>query len=222
MVKKTPLEPDGNKSARTRERLLRSTAQVLRTQNYADVRLVEIAERAGMEAGSLYYYFDSKDQLVEAVVRFGVQHARENVQKAIKDIDVEFPAERLREALRAFTHDLHGEDDFTAAAVRTLGQLPVHLRDKCQTQNMYFGRFWDGLFTAMRKAGMLREDIDAKLARHLVLSAIIRSTDWPESYRRSPGQIAETLWAALFEGLLRDGTHPLSDTSDHETLASLG
>lgn len=209
-----PFKPDGKKSAQTRQRLLRSAAHFLRTRSYSEVRLVEIVERAGMEPGNLYYYFESKEQLVEAVVRFGLQYAREYLQKAIENIDVELPAERLRVALFTFTHELHGDEDFTSAAVRTFGQLPTHLREKCQSQNLDFGEFWDGLFTAAGEAGVLRDDIDARVARHLVLSAVIRSTEWPEMYRRSPEQIAETLWAALFVGLLRASKVRRSDGSD--------
>jgi hypothetical protein len=152
-----------------------------------------------MEPANLYYYFDSKEQLVESVVRLGLQYARENVQKAIEKIDVELPAERLRVALFTFTHELHGEEDFTSAAVRSLGQLPAHLRERCHSQNMDFGEFWDGLFAAACEGGVLRDDIDARLARHLVLSAVIVAVRI-KSPRRSGQRSSLACWGIQRRG----------------------
>src|SRR2546430_14186798 len=53
------------KSEETRERLLDAAAKVFRDKGYAGARLSDIAELAEMHTPGVYYYFPSKEDLVE-------------------------------------------------------------------------------------------------------------------------------------------------------------
>src|SRR2546423_622671 len=64
------------KSEETRERLLDAAAKVFRDKGYAGARLSDIAELAEMHTPGVYYYFPSKEELVEEVLRVGVARAR--------------------------------------------------------------------------------------------------------------------------------------------------
>ena len=57
------------KGERTRSRILNAAASVLAREGYAAATLTEIAAVAKMQAGSLYYHFDSKDAIVEEVLQ---------------------------------------------------------------------------------------------------------------------------------------------------------
>ena len=60
-----------------RERLTESARALLHEQGVQRTTLAEVAERAGIPAGNVYYYFKTKDELVAAVVDGYVQQARE-------------------------------------------------------------------------------------------------------------------------------------------------
>ena len=45
----------------TREEILAAAARLFRQQGYATTTLRQIAEAAGIKAGSIYYHFGSKD-----------------------------------------------------------------------------------------------------------------------------------------------------------------
>lgn len=49
------------KSQVSRDLILRVAAQLFRQQGYSATTLRQIADKAGMKAGSIYYHFDSKD-----------------------------------------------------------------------------------------------------------------------------------------------------------------
>jgi AcrR family transcriptional regulator len=51
-----------------RERLVASAADLMHEQGIHDTSLAEIAERADVPLGNVYYYFKTKDDLVAAVV----------------------------------------------------------------------------------------------------------------------------------------------------------
>ena len=86
----TDLAPDRiRKGERTRTRILDAAADVLARRGYAAATLTEIASVAKMQAGSLYYHFDSKDAIVEEVMAVGLDHAREAIRAALKAVGEE-------------------------------------------------------------------------------------------------------------------------------------
>ena len=98
----TELAPERiRKGERTRTRILDAAADVLARKGYAAATLTEIASVAKMQAGSLYYHFDSKDAIVEEVLAVGLEHARD----------------AIRAALNAAGDDASGHDRLMAAVV---------------------------------------------------------------------------------------------------------
>ncbi|MGW2436418.1 TetR/AcrR family transcriptional regulator [Streptomyces goshikiensis] len=65
------------KAASKRERLANAAAQVLHEQGVATTTLADIARAADVPVGNVYYYFKTKDQLVEAAIDAHAQHLRQ-------------------------------------------------------------------------------------------------------------------------------------------------
>ncbi|MFD7394539.1 TetR/AcrR family transcriptional regulator [Streptomyces virginiae] len=90
---------DSKKVRRTsgkRERLATAAAQVLHAQGVAQTTLADIAQAAEVPVGNVYYYFKTKDDLVEAAID---AHA-ENLRAMIAALDeLPTPAERLKALL---------------------------------------------------------------------------------------------------------------------------
>jgi TetR/AcrR family transcriptional regulator, transcriptional repressor for nem operon len=60
-----------------RERLVESARELVHEQGVRRTTLAEVAERADVPAGNVYYYFKTKDELVGAVVESYVREARD-------------------------------------------------------------------------------------------------------------------------------------------------
>ena len=58
------------------ERLIESARALVHEQGVQRTTLAEVAERADIPAGNVYYYFKTKDELVAAVIDSYVQQAR--------------------------------------------------------------------------------------------------------------------------------------------------
>jgi AcrR family transcriptional regulator len=56
-------------SSRTRERLLDAARSVIEQDGYSAASVLQVAERAGVAAGTLYRHFDSKEELFVEVFR---------------------------------------------------------------------------------------------------------------------------------------------------------
>lgn len=63
-----PGRPAGGRPGEAREALLQAARELLETQGLPRVTAREVAERAGLNAGLVRYYFGSKDGLLRAVV----------------------------------------------------------------------------------------------------------------------------------------------------------
>src|SRR5689334_6480338 len=70
--------PD-SKSARTRARILDSAAHVLSIKGYAGMRLSDVADHAELQAPAIYYYFPSREDLIEEVMWAGIADMRDHV-----------------------------------------------------------------------------------------------------------------------------------------------
>ncbi|MDX7953714.1 TetR/AcrR family transcriptional regulator [Lichenihabitans sp. Uapishka_5] len=69
------------KEARPTE-IVEAAMDVFAAQGFAPTKLDDIAKRAGIAKGTLYRYFDSKEELFRAVVRHGVAANLEEVEGA--------------------------------------------------------------------------------------------------------------------------------------------
>jgi AcrR family transcriptional regulator len=71
------------RSDNRREDLLDASARLFGAHGYASTSVRDIANAVGMLPGSLYYHFKSKEELLLAVHREGVDHINKAVQEAL-------------------------------------------------------------------------------------------------------------------------------------------
>jgi len=195
------------KSAATRRRVLDAAAKVLMDQGYAATRLGDIADYADLQAGSLYYYFDSKEQLVEEVLRYGVQFTHAHVRTAVDQLPEDAsPGERLRAAFDAHLESMIEIGDLAPAHVRTFNQIPPAMQERLRPARRAFGKFWAELVEGAIEAGEVRSDIDPYIIRLFIVNSIERVAEWHLRTRRSANEMAEMMRAMIFDGVGR-GDH---------------
>lgn len=178
-------QPD-SKSARTRRRILDAAAKVLSEQGYAGTRLVDVAEVAGVQAPAIYYYFASRDELIDEVLWTGVSTVHQYLEKTQADLpgDTE-PMERLLAAVEAHLWCELEVSDYTVASIRNLGQVPDVLRSRSRDVERSYTRLWQELFDEARRAGALRPEADVNLSRLLLLGALNWAAEWWDPKQRS-------------------------------------
>lgn len=174
------------KSARTRQRILDAAAQVLSHKGYAGTRLSDVADVAGVQAPAIYYYFGSRDDLVEEVMWEGAHRVRLHVERVIAGFDDDVtPFERILAAVEAHLRfELH-ISDYTTASVRNAGQVPEHLRVRPAAEEAAYSKIWRDLFHSAQEAGQLRPDIDLNIFRLLLLGSMNWAVEWWNPRTRS-------------------------------------
>lgn len=66
----------------TKARLVIATVELLATQGYAETSIEEIADRAGVSKGSVFYNFGAKEELFEGAVRYSADLLTDRMMQA--------------------------------------------------------------------------------------------------------------------------------------------
>ncbi|MDY6796541.1 MAG: TetR/AcrR family transcriptional regulator [Actinomycetota bacterium] len=76
------------------EQLLRAAREVFSRKGYNEVTVADITAEAGLAKGTLYLYFQSKEELFLEVIRDAIQRLRHALGEAVGDVDD--PLERVK------------------------------------------------------------------------------------------------------------------------------
>ena len=197
-----PLARRESKSGRTRQRILDAAAFSFQRRGFASVTLKDIAARAELQAGSLYYHFDTKEELVEAVLDAGVEGAIAATREAVEALGPGAePLARLRAAIAAHLRVVLAESAYAHANLRMLSQVPDSIRERHLKRQRAYGAFWRRLFQQAAEAGAIRPDLDLSVVRMLALGALNWSVEWYRAGRRSPSEIAAHATTMILDGI---------------------
>jgi TetR/AcrR family transcriptional regulator, cholesterol catabolism regulator len=191
-----------SKSARTRARILDAAAHVLSAKGFAGTRLSDVAEHAEIQAPAIYYYFASREELIEEVMYCGVAELRKHVQEALNKLPPETsPLDRIMTAVEAhLRHELE-ISDYATASIRNSGQIPQRLRARQLKEETSYGRVWRRLFDNALAEGQIRADLDPRYAQLLVLGALNWAAEWRDARRDSVDSIVVNAQSLVRHGL---------------------
>lgn len=182
----TNLDGGCSKSQRTRARILDAAAHVLSVKGFAGTRLTDVAEYAVIQAPAIYYYFQSREDLIEEVMYSGISDMRKHLQKTLDALPPETaPMDRIMVAVEAhLRHELE-LSDYTTASIRNSGQIPEGLGIRQKREEAAYGRVWRRLFLDATTEGDINPDLDPRLALLLVMGALNWAAEWWDP-RRAP------------------------------------
>lgn len=191
-----------SKSARTRRRIVDAAAHVLVHRGYAGTRLSDVADRAEVQAPAIYYYFGSRDELIEEAVAVGLAQARTLVEEALAQAPDDLSAlDRIGVAVAAHLSTLLTHSTHAAAAIRTVPQLPESMRARHRQAERDYVEIWRGLLAAARAAGEIDTGLDAGVSLMVVLGALNWSAEWWDPARGSLEGVITTAQRLVARGL---------------------
>lgn len=167
-----------SKSARTRQRLLDAAAEVLGEKGFAGTRLVDIADRAQVQAPAIYYYFPSREDLIEEVMHAGAAAMRAHLQRTLDALDRAGPMERITAAVEAHLRVELELSHYARAIIRNANQLPEPVSRRALAEVTRYNDVWRGLLADLQAAGGLRPGLDPAVARMFVLGALNWAAEW--------------------------------------------
>ena len=86
--------------AERRREILEATCAVVSERGFRDLRIVDVARKAGYSTGTVHYYFDSKEELLREAFRFEYEESRLRRERVVTPgLD---PVARLRALADAY------------------------------------------------------------------------------------------------------------------------
>ncbi len=163
---------------RNRDRVLEVAKEAF-ARSGADASLDDIAKQAGVGAGTLYRHFPSREALIEAVYRTGVEKLAAAERQFAETMP---PLEALRAWMLLFVDHI-ATKKIIAPALNTLagGHSKVF--------EASYNQIWEAIRALVKRAiksGDIRKDLDPiDLLRALIgVSSVGSSPDWQQSARR--------------------------------------
>lgn len=84
----------------TKKKLFDAAVEVIGERGFTDASVDEIVERAGVSKGTVYYHYDSKSELVAALIADRLQSLVDEFRRAV-DEHPDDPREAMRQIVRA-------------------------------------------------------------------------------------------------------------------------
>ncbi len=190
-----------------------AAAHVLSRRGYAGTRLSDVADQAELRAPAIYYYFSSREDLVEEVMWTGIAHMRDYIDKVLAALPGDTdPMGRIEAAVEAHLRYELEVSDYTTASIRNAGQVPDHIHIRYSAEASKYCDVWRQLVQDAADAGLLRSDLDLRVARMMVLGALNWAAEWWTPRSGSLETVVRTAQSMVRHGL---SSPPVTDEERH-------
>ncbi|MBN9406243.1 MAG: TetR/AcrR family transcriptional regulator [Burkholderiales bacterium] len=187
----------------TRERILLEAARLLRHHGYAATTLREIADAAGVKAGSIYYHFESKEEILGEVLDKGITIVANAVRARIEALPADASwRDRIAAGIEGHLWGMLHYGDFTSANIRVYGQIPTSAKNRHKIVRRAYADYWDRLLASALASGELRQDTGLAVIRLFVIGALNWTVEWYNPQRGSFQDFARQITAIVFDGIL--------------------
>jgi TetR/AcrR family transcriptional regulator, cholesterol catabolism regulator len=145
-----------------RQAVIDAAAAVFAEKGYHGASTRDIALRLGMQQGSLYYHFPSKESALEEVCQVGVAEFVDGLLRIVESGAP--PAEKLRAAVANHLTPLRDKRDYVRVFLFERHHLPRNTRGEVAALSREYENLLERLFREGEAAGAFRRGLDAKMA----------------------------------------------------------
>lgn len=190
-----PAPPTARRAHNRLQQVLDAAARVFAQRGFAAASVRDIVQPIGMQPGSLYYHFPTKEDLLVAVYREGVRRLIAKVDQAA-GLQRE-PWRRLEAACVAHLESLLDRTDYSQVVIRVRpGDAPSVAGELVELRNAYEQRF-------------VRLVADLPLAspgrRSELRLMLMGALNWSQEWYREDGRLRPAQIARRFVELLKEG-----------------
>lgn len=162
-----------------RQRILDSAARLFAQNGVASTSMREIAKECDILAGSLYYHFKSKDEIVTEILDLGIAHVAQAVSAAIAQAEPNASFRSLlHAAVQAHLQAFFVYGDYTATHLRNFKQVSAEIQEQSKTARDNYEQIWIDLLDKGVKDGSILPNIDLGLERLLLIGSMNWTLEW--------------------------------------------
>jgi len=203
-AKKKPAatKPALKKSDATRQRVLDMTSELFRKNGYQATSMRDIAAAVGMKSGSLYYYYDSKEALLAAILNDNIDAHLAKIKAAVdalpEDVTVR---QKFDTAVGESVRIIAEAGDMAVASAQTLSYLQEPEYSEQVGHRQAYNQFWRDLIEEGKRTGEIRKDVPDAVASMVIVGAMTFVAEWFDEKRSTTKDIGAIFSRLLFEGI---------------------
>lgn len=192
-----------------REQIIKAAMRVFAQKGYARATNRDVAREAGITTGLIYYYFESKEALLKAVLE---EHSPFQILAQITPEMLELPPEILLPQLILRVLRIVENEEFLGILRVLLSEL-LHDPQMLSLPTAFIQRMLSFLgmyFQAQISKGTVRPDIKADVVTHMMAGSILtfvvrrQLLHDPEALRYTHQEIADAVVNTLLGGIRPD------------------
>jgi AcrR family transcriptional regulator len=192
----------GTTDASREDQILEAATRIFQERGYDATTIQAIADDVGILKGSLYYYIDTKEDLLYRIIETVHAGLAENSQIAFAKSD---PVERLRLFIEGHVRFCANNLAAIGVFLHDFRALRGERRAEIVTKRDAYDQELRQLLREGKKAGVVRSDLDLDL----IALGIFGMMNWMYQWyrvdgRNEPEDIGRTFAALVIEGLLTD------------------
>jgi TetR/AcrR family transcriptional regulator, cholesterol catabolism regulator len=183
----------------TREEILIAAARLIVSRGYAACTMRAVAEQVQIKAGSLYYHFSSKDQIIKEILNSGLvmllKKARQRLETLPRNATF---AERIRAAIDVHISSMASRD---AVLMQIYEHLPPVLKRESSAMRKDYASLWFELFSDGIERGEIASDLNLTLFVPYFLGGLNRVPEWSRSVGAEAPEVARLAATVLLDGV---------------------
>ena len=158
----------------TRDKILRTGAEVIHLKGFNHTGLQEILSVAKVPKGSFYNYFKSKEDFGLQVIDYFIGQFFHFSKDILEDTSIP-PLERIRKMLDGFK-DLFRSTEYTCGCpignlAQEMGDLSPAFRERLEDAMNAMVDAYAGILTEAQAVGEISTNLDAKETAHFIVSS---------------------------------------------------
>lgn len=194
------------KADTTRSEILMAAAELFAEKGYSECNLRELAERVGMKAGSFYYHFKSKEEILDELLVASIELVSEAVTQAIAKAGPGAPVrDRLIAAMRAHITAFLSREGQSTVLMRIWENIPPALKHRNREKRREYARIWVGLIDEGMREGLIRTDMDRRVVVPFVIGTMSRALEWYNPKFMTIDQVCDLIIRIHLDGGLTPG-----------------
>ncbi|MEH6822618.1 MAG: TetR/AcrR family transcriptional regulator [Motiliproteus sp.] len=152
----------------SRELLIETAARLFAQNGYNKTNMRELAEAVGMKAGSIFYHFKGKEEILFAVMERAISDLLEAVQKDI--VPAETPRQRLRVLVRTELDMFLGDQSsYGLVLIHEWRSLTADLQQDLMSMRAEYESLWNATLADCHLDGIIKAN--PKIVRRLLNGA---------------------------------------------------
>jgi len=184
-----------------RQRILDVTATLVLEKGIDGVSLRQIADEVGVKAGSLYYHFTSKDQLVETIFQQGIDVMMAAFDQAANESRGQSSHARLAAHVRAHLGALFENGPYTAAHVTAFRTAAPEVHATIVPHRDAYEARWTALLDEFAADGAIAASTPIGLSRLTLFGAMNTSVEWFDTQRGNLDELSEVISQQFWKGV---------------------